>query len=73
MGYKCENCGKGILVEGVLEPIRACKCTRKVLRLPNTKLEKFLSFFGKKYYNIIPSKIIVGLSSSLIGTCKLKG
>lgn len=29
--YKCSNCGKGVLVKDLPEPIRACNCTREVI------------------------------------------
>lgn len=29
--YKCSNCGRGVLVKDLPEPIRACNCTREVV------------------------------------------
>lgn len=30
MGYKCKNCGLGIIIVPEKEPLRACTCTRTV-------------------------------------------
>lgn len=48
--YRCSKCGKGVLVTCLPSPVRACKCTVLKERKAITKLEKFLSFFGKKFY-----------------------
>lgn len=29
--YTCSKCGKGVLVEGLKEPIRMCNCTQEVI------------------------------------------
>lgn len=29
--YKCSQCGKGVLVQGLETPIRACNCTQEVI------------------------------------------
>jgi hypothetical protein len=29
--YKCSVCKKGVLVEGLEKPIRACNCTQEVI------------------------------------------
>lgn len=66
--YKCGTCGMGIMVKDLPEPIRLCKCTRIVERKPSTKLEKFLSFFGKKYFITKPSVIVCGMEGHAKGS-----
>jgi hypothetical protein len=29
--YKCSVCGKGVLVEGLEKPIRACNCIQEIV------------------------------------------
>lgn len=72
MSYKCSKCGLGVLVTGLPIPIRKCKCTVMVERLPITKLEKFKSFFGIKFYNTKLASIICDMEASAYGRGSVK-
>jgi hypothetical protein len=69
--YKCKQCGAPACV--IDEHIhRTCKCTRKITVQPKTRWEKFLSFFGFKKYDEIPSAITTDMNSTVEGKGKVK-
>ena len=71
--YQCSVCGLGVLVRELETPIRACNCTIKKERKPENKKEKFLSFFGKKYFIERLAPISMIMEASLEGKSTLKG
>ncbi len=71
--YACSKCGATALVVKDQPIFRSCFCPVEIDRLPETKIEKFLSFFGKKYKKIKPASIITNMSASAKGSgaCKM--
>jgi len=65
--YTCSVCGKGVLVQNLPEPIRACKCTSKRERSPVNFIEKFKHFFGKKYYTTRLAPIVCNMEGNAYG------
>lgn len=72
MSYKCSECGLGVLVTGLPEPIRKCNCLIAVERLPKNKLEKFKSWFGKKFYYYKKAPIICDMEAYAYGKGSVK-
>ncbi len=71
--YRCSKCKLGVLVKGLSQPIRACSCTVKVERFPETFWEKVLYIFGKKFFLEKKAPIICEMDSTVISksTCSL--
>ena len=66
--YNCSKCGLGVIVLSNGELIRACTCKVLTIRKPITFLEKFKSFFGKKYYNEKNASVICSIEGHAKGS-----
>ena len=71
--YKCSKCGLGVLVTGFPSPIKICNCEQKVEVKPKGFRQKFLSFFGKKFFITKEASIICDMSAVAEGKSKIKG
>lgn len=70
--YKCSKCNLEVIVLSDGKTIRACTCKVNSPRLPITNLEKFLSFFGKKYFVEKNASVVMDLNATAKGRSQFR-
>ena len=71
--YTCSKCGATALVVKDQPIFRSCDCFVDAERKPETRFERFLAIFGKKFFYKKRASIITDISGSAKGSgvCKI--